>query len=632
MYRNGGDKLYPTSNEYKKAIKKNSRKFYWTGNIILKDETIIPFTNKDILKGSGYIHRSCSGSSELEIGTVYAGEFGISLFSNIDRYSLEDSKLELFYHQELENKKIESIPMGIFDVTEANRSKKILELKGYDYMLRFDKNFPVTDTFGTAFELLKLSCEKCKVELGMTEEEVKAFENGEEVLAIYQDHDIETYRDFIHYISSTLGAFAQVSRDGKLVLKKYAENISTEVKTRERFSSSISDFKTRYTAINSTNAKTKIAEYYSLENDDGLTMNLGINPLMQLGLPEKRKRMCESLLTEICKIHHTPFDMVTIGDPSMDVGDRIAISYAEEKIEGLITDIEYKINGKHRILGVGKNPYLSRAKSKNDKNIVGLLNQIESEKLVVHSYSNYSAFHLSTTDTPIIRIEFASNKETEAIFNASILLNIICDTEEKTRKISRKVNKQVEILNNDRKSYDPPKFEEKEEIEELNFIENIEKPTRIVITYVFNDTKIEHHIPKETYLSGDHILNLFYPLTKLQEKTMNNFSVLIRLESGQARIGKDNAIAAISGQSLGSTEAWDGKLKIDESWKRIELSHSFLLRKLKAEYKVERQVPRPLVFNEKVERFEYQGLVLGKYKEEINAEFKDKEEEENAQG
>lgn len=44
--------MYPTSEEYKIAIKKNSRKFYWTGNIILKDETTIPFTNKDILKGS----------------------------------------------------------------------------------------------------------------------------------------------------------------------------------------------------------------------------------------------------------------------------------------------------------------------------------------------------------------------------------------------------------------------------------------------------------------------------------------------------------------------------------------------------------------------------------------------------
>lgn len=624
--------MYPTSNEYKTVIKKNSRKFYWTGNIILKDETIIPFTNKDILKGSGYIHRSCSGSSELEIGTVYAGEFGISLFSNIDRYSLEDSKLELFYHQELENKKVETIPMGIFDVTEANRSKKILELKGYDCMLRFDKNFPVTDTFGTAFELLTLSCEKCKVELGMTEDEVKAFVNGEEVLAIYQDHDIETYRDFIHYIASTLGAFAGVSRDGKLVLKEYAESISTEIKTRERFSSSISDFKTRYTAINSTNAKTKIAEYYSLENDDGLTMNLGINPLMQLGLPEKRKRMCEALLTAICKIHHTPFDMVTIGDPSLDVGDRIAISYEEEKIEGLITDIEYKINGKHRILGVGKNPYLSKAKSKNDKNIVGLLNQIESEKLVVHAYSNYSAFNISITDTPIIRIEFASNKETEAIFNASILLNIICDTEEKTRKISRKVKKQVEVLNKDGKSYDPPKYEEKEEVEELDFIENIEIPTRLVVTYVLNDTKIEHHIPKETYLSGDHILNLFYPLTKLQEKTMNNFSVLIRLESGKAMIGKDNALAAISGQSLGSTASWDGKIKIDESWKKIKLSHSFLLRSLKGEYKLERQIPRPIILNERIERFKYEGLKFVDYKEKVATEFKDKEEEENAQG
>lgn len=465
----------------------------------------------------------------------------------------------------------------------------------------------------------------------MTEDEVKSFVNGEEVLAIYQDHDIETYRDFIHYIASTLGAFAGVSRDGKLILKKYAESISTEIKTRERFSSSISDFKTIYTAINSTNAKTKVAEYYSLENDDGLTMNLGINPLMQLGLPEKRKRMCESLLTEICKIHHTPFDIVTIGDPSLDVGDRIAISYKEEKIEGLITDIEYKINGKHRILGVGKNPYLSKAKSKNDKNIVGLLNQIESEKLVVHAYSNYSAFNLSTTDTPIIRIEFASNKETEAIFNASILLNIICDTEEKTRKVSRKVIKKIEVLDEENKPYDPPKFEDKEEIEELEFIERVEVPTRLVITYVFNDTKIEHYIPKETYLSGDHILNLFYPITKLQEKTMNNFSVLIRLESGEAMIGKDNAIAAISGQSLGSTESWDGKIKIDETWKRIDTTHSFLLRKLKDEYKVERQVPKPIEFNERVERYKYQGLKFGNYKEEITTEIKDKGEE-NAQG
>lgn len=613
--------MYSTSADFKTEIKKNSRSFYWTGNIILKDKKVIPFTNSDILKGSGYIHRSCSGSSELEIGTVYAAEFGISLFSNIDRYSLEDSKLELFYNQVLSDGKVETIPMGIFDVTEANRSKKILEIKGYDYMLRFDKNFPITDTFGSAYDLLSLSCEKCKVKLGMSEDEIKAFANGQEALAIYKENDIETYRDFIHYIASTLGVFAQINRTGELVLMKYSEKVSTSINARERFSSSISDFKTKYTAINSTNAKTKIAEYYSLDEDNGLTMNLGINPLMQLGLEEKRQRMCEALLNEVTKIQHTPFDMETIGDPSLDLGDRIEIIYSNETIEGLITDIEYKINGKHRIIGVGKNPYLSRAKSKNDKNITGLINQIKSEKLVVHSYSNYSAINLSTTDTPIIRIEFASDKETEALFNAAILLNVICDTEEKHRKVKRKETKKVEVLNDEKKSFNPPKFEDKEVIEDLEFIETVEVPTRLVVTYVFNDAKIEHHMPKETYMSGEHMLNLFYPLTKIKEKTMNNFSVLIRLESGKAMISKDNAIAAISGQSLGSNEEWDGKIKVDETWSRVDISKLFMFRGLKEKYDIKVETPKNIIFSEKIQKTKYIGLKVGYLNNNNNAEI-----------
>lgn len=622
--------MYPTSDAYKKEIKKNSRKFTWTGNILLKDGTILPFSNKEILKGSGYIHRSCSGSSELEIGTAYATEFGLSLFSDINRYSFENAKVELFYHLTLSTGMKETIPMGIFDVTEANRSKKIIELKGYDYMLRFDKNFPLTDTFGTAYELLSLSCEKCKVAFGMTEEDVKAFVNGTEILAIYQDHDIETYRDFIHYISQVLGGFAQINREGELVIKTYGKSATTSLDASERFSSSVSDFKTYFTAINSTNVKTKIAEYYALEKDDGLTMNLGINPLMQLGLPEKRTRMCESLLDEIANIHHTPFDVLSIGDPSFDVGDKIILTFKEEGIESLITDMEYKINGKHRILGVGKNPYLSKAKSKNDKNIVGILNQIESEKLVVHAYSNYTTFSLNAVDTPIIRIEFASNKETEALFNASVLLNVICDIEEETRKIKKKVMLQEEVKKEDGTSHDPPQFIEKEEIQEVEIIDRVEVPTRLVITYVFNDTRIEHHVPRETYLSGDHILNLFYPLTKLQEQTMNNFSVLIRLESGQALIGKDSAIASISGQSLGSTEVWDGKLRIDESWHKICLGDSKLFRRIKETYEIERQAPSPLQLLETVSRLKFEGLTFGHLSEGIENELKNKEEEVDA--
>lgn len=51
-----------------------------------------------------------------------------------------------------------------------------------------------------------------------------------------------------------------------------------EVQGRHRFSSSFSDFITRYTAVSSTNLRTQTAEYYALDTDDGLTMNLGGEP------------------------------------------------------------------------------------------------------------------------------------------------------------------------------------------------------------------------------------------------------------------------------------------------------------------------------------------------------------------
>lgn len=70
------------------------------------------FGYEDIVKGSGYISCQCCGNTEIELGTVYAAEMGITLFSQIDRYTLEDAKVELFYHLKLADGSYEKIPMG----------------------------------------------------------------------------------------------------------------------------------------------------------------------------------------------------------------------------------------------------------------------------------------------------------------------------------------------------------------------------------------------------------------------------------------------------------------------------------------------------------------------------------------
>ena len=164
--------MYPVSEEYKKAISESSRSFFWTGEITTKQGKIYAFDNKDIVKGSGYISRQCSGSSEIELGSVYAAEMGISLFSDIDRYSLEDAVITLSFHLKVDGGAYEEVPMGVFYVAEANRKIKTLELKAYDAMLNLEKNFHKGLSSAFPYDFLSLLSKACHVELAQTKEEI----------------------------------------------------------------------------------------------------------------------------------------------------------------------------------------------------------------------------------------------------------------------------------------------------------------------------------------------------------------------------------------------------------------------------------------------------------------------------
>ena len=166
------------------------------------------------------------------------------------------------------------------------------------------------------------------------------------------------------------------------------------------FSSSFSDFITRYTAVSSTNKQTQIAEYYALDPDNGLTMNLGVNPLLQFGLEKTREMLCRNILADLSVIRYVPFDSDTIGNPALDPGDVLTFAggQADEGQITCITSIRQKIGGKQSLKCVGKNPRLAQAKSRNDKNISGLLNQIEDNaktgKIGIHTFTNASAHEI----------------------------------------------------------------------------------------------------------------------------------------------------------------------------------------------------------------------------------------------
>lgn len=541
------------SDAFLQAVQENTRRYYWTGRITTKKGVMHEFGPGNIVKGSGYISAQCCGGTEIELGTVYSAEMGITLLSSIDRYTLEDALVELFYHLRLSDGTYEEVPMGLFEVSEANRTVKCLELKAYDYMLRFEKDFNGFESVGTAFDFVNLCCKACDVEMAQSEAWYLAQANGNTPLSIYSDNDIETYRDVLYYVGQVLGGFFCINRAGKLELRKFGNEPVMTVLQKHRFSSSFSDFITRYTAVSSTNMRTEIAEYYHLDVDDGLTMNLGVNPLLQFGLDETRKQLCTNILNDLAVVDYVPFDSDTIGNPALDLGDVLRFSGGQADSERIsaITSMQCKIGGKQTLKGVGKNPRLSQAKSKNDKNISGLLNQIEAGKIGIHTFTNASAFTVTDVDTKIISIEFATSEDNHAQFFGQVVVDVAADAVEKSAVASGT----VEISDASVDVELPVSWSEDGEAE-------------VVFTFEFNDEEILAHHPAETWHTGKHTILLYYPIEDVVANYTNTFNVYMRVSGGSGTVDTGNCVASVTGQSMGASAAWDGTIEVEESVSR----------------------------------------------------------------
>mgnify|MGYP005766349591 CR=1 FL=1 len=571
--------MYTVSEAFLQAVQGNTRKYYWTGKIITAGGVEYPFDQGDIVKGSGYITAQCCGNSEIELGAVYAAEMGISLFLDIDRYTLEDAEVELSYHLRLASGAYETVPMGFFEVSEANRSVHVLELKAYDRMLRFDRAFNGFETIGTAYGMMALCSTACGVELAQTQAEIEALPNGSELLSIYPENDIETYRDVLYFTAQVLGGFFCINRVGKLEFRQYGETPVLEILQKHRFSSSFSDFVTRYTAVSSTNLRTQTSEYYALETDDGLTMNLGTNPLLQFGLEETREELCRNILTALSAVNYVPFDSDTIGNPALDLGDVLTFSGGQADAQQItcVTSFTVKIGGRQSLKCVGKNPRLSQAKSKNDKNISGLLNQIEAGKIGIHTFTNASEYSIGETDVRIISIEFASKEENHAQFFGQVVVDVAADPATRSANASGTIvipfpsgntGDSGGAADTENGSEDGASGEETTDISvdvSLPVTWTEDGKAVCYVTFELNNTEILLHHPVETWHSGKHILSLYYPIENIVPNITNTFNVYLRMEDGSGSVGIGDCIASISGQAMAAAAAWDGRIDIEET-------------------------------------------------------------------
>lgn len=523
--------MYEVSEEYIQQIRKTEQHFRLKGKIYTSTSST-KFTELNIVEGSASILNQCSGTEERNIGGVYTAEFR-STFINIDIEDWNGYSITLdegLYIDSLSS--YEYVPLGVFHVSESNITSDGIEIIAYDSMTKFDKPFKNTVLVGKPYDLIKYCCTQCGVSLGMSKEDMHQFINSSLVLSLYNENDIETYRDILYWIAITCAGFFVINRNGELELKKYGNEVVATIDKYTRYEgATISNFATYYIGVYLNNIKKQSVTYYGLDDKDrGLVYDLGSNPFMQYGSSDYIKEMCINILDEI-KLDSVPFTATVTCAALYDLGDRIELGnginpYA---VHTNIMSYEWTYNSGCKLEAFGKNPALANAKSKTDKALSAMSSSRDSQSIYYYMFTNAAKIEVGNGKEGIIcDIKFSAKDSGYAVFLAQVLLE---------------AESQVDS--------------------------NVYTDITAIVKYIWNETELTFK-PTETWVDGNHILNLQYTI-QIEEGSLNRWQARLNVSGGNITIPAAAVRATIFGQRLVATEAWDGYLNFEDTVSEMAL-------------------------------------------------------------
>lgn len=433
--------MYGASSTFKNAIKGRSREITWRGTITLTDGTPYPLTTANIVQGTGTISRSCSSDSSINLGGVYASELQIQLKLDINRYLLPDATITLVSGLVYEeNQTTEEVPIGTFTISEALRAVGSIKVTAYDNMLKFEKTLPSMDAMPrTPYTWLRWICTNCGVALGMGESAITSLPNGTRSLAYTDTGNVSTYRDLLSELSIVLGTVATINRTGALVLLQYGTSPVDEIGTSFRYSSDFSDYQSYYTGMYATYNDSGKAEYFKatgISVDDGLVLNIGANPFLQIVNDSTRKAAAQAVIDSVAGRRYTPFNVIIPFNPLYDLMDVIKFTGGQSSSGDIapITSISYKINGQMTIQCGGENPELIDTQSQESKAISNLSSQLSYQSSLLSSTEQRSYDYvneetaISVTDgadrVKLVEIEYEAGKSARVEFRAEVKMTV----------------------------------------------------------------------------------------------------------------------------------------------------------------------------------------------------------------
>lgn len=511
--------MYPVSNDYLEVLKEPTHKMHMSGMIGNKS-----FTESDF--SSLAISNQCADENQVSIGSVFTAELRMTLIHDLGIFwgSAKGVQITLTESLEIDEEgTTENVPVGIFWIDEVTETKEGLEVVAYDSMVKFDKDIrkgEVGVSNRTLPAMLADICGRCNVTLA--NDSFDAFPNRTGIFTLATDNDCETYRDLVSWIALSMASYATITRDGKLELRlwKAPTNHDDEIDARTRADDyQFYKFETYYTGLQATDTSRQVTHYYHVEPDTGLNYNIGTNPFFQTLKEDRFNAACQNILNALQTIQYTPFNITILPTMAYDLGDIIKFSGgAGANKKGCLMLYDYVFNYNISFGGLGQDPSLATAKSKTDKNLSGILKKTEEAKEYLYQFYNDSDITLNSQWQTIFSQRFGIVAKGHAIFQGEIL----CD--------------------------DP-------------------SGSTVEVRYLLDGEEVNRY-PIETWIEGEHILSLFYPI-QTKENEMYQWIVQMRSD-GAVTIDENNGLGTIRGQGLASTETWDGYIDISETYELLD--------------------------------------------------------------
>jgi hypothetical protein len=425
--------MYNVSDKFKTALKSSSRKSSIYGTLTTIKGDIFPLDDSNIIRDSLYITNQIVNNNKLTFGAVYAGECGLVINSNIDRYSLFGAKIELNFLLKFKDGTEESLPLGVFYVDTPERIGSKIKLTAVDNMSKFD--IPVNeDVNGTWYELLAYMADKRGVELAQTQAELEALHinTTSQTYTIQQDK-LDTYRDALSYLSMVICANATIDNTGRLKMVQYATSACDSNNGSTRLNNcKFSDYTTRYAGVKARFfANENYAPYSAVNQDiDGLMLDLGDIPIVG-GTNDSKNATIEAIMQTITQISYVPATIYISANPAYELGDMItceSVNNTSDDVNVYVMAYKYDYRKKETINCYGDNPLLQNIKDKsNNINTSDIEAQIASKEMVIVNATNVKDITIGQTITDVVTLNYSVHSDCRPVCIFTIPFSIDID-------------------------------------------------------------------------------------------------------------------------------------------------------------------------------------------------------------